>query len=119
MASIEERIFADLAPVGLAVFEQGTWAGGDLPEEFITYYFSDSTDLAHYDNLPAIAEVQAQVNVYASDPARIDVLRKAVCRALYAKGWTRDGRGYAENVNDATGRSGWFMIFYFAEKEEV
>lgn len=119
MASIEERIYSDLAPVGVPVFEQGQWTGGELPQEFITYYFSDSTDIRHYDNMPALCEQQAQVNIYATDPARIDVLRGQVFSALLSQGWTRQGRGYAGELDDETQRAAWFMVFYLTTKEEV
>lgn len=117
--TIEERIYADLAALAVPVFEQGQWTGDDLPEEFATYYAADSTDIRHFDNVPFMTMHTMQVNIYATDPARLETLRAGASSALLGKGWTRDGRGYAGGLDDKTGLTAWHMVFYFAEKEEV
>lgn len=114
---IEQRIVDDLATLGLPVFQQGDWTGGELPEEFVTYFPADSVDVAHYDGLPAYTDDLMQVNAYAVDPDSVATLRKAVSDALLAKGWTRDGRGYAGELDEKTGRAAWHMTFHYFSKE--
>lgn len=115
--NIEQKIVDDLAALDLPIFEQGTWTGGELPDEFITYFVADSYDTAHYDNLPAVCEFQLQVNFYTMNPENIPTTRAKISKALLQKGWTREGLGTSGTFEDRTTFAAWFMVFYFSTND--
>lgn len=115
--NIEQKLIDDLAALNLPIFEQGTMTGGELPDEFLTYFVSDSYDTAHYDNLPANCEFQIQLNIYTVNPENIQTLRAKISRLLLGAGWTRDGLGTSGSFEDRTAFAAWFMLFYFATNE--
>lgn len=116
---IEQKIIDDLAALDLPIFEQGTWTGGELPDEFLTYFIADSYDTAHYDNLPAQIEFQVQLNFYTLNPENIKTTRAEISKMLLRKGWMRDGLGTSGSFEDKTTFTAWHMVFYFAIKETL
>lgn len=115
--TIEQTTWDVLAGVGIEAFEQGQWAGGELPDAFATYYVADSTDVRHYDNLPTMCEFQVQVNFYARNPDELATMRKEASDAFLSSGWTRQGRGNSGGLDDKTGLWGWHMVFYLTTRE--
>ena len=115
--NIEQKIVDDLAALNLPIYEQGQAPGGQLPDEFLTYYIVDTVDTVHYNNLPAFTEYQTQLNIYTTDPSRVETLRKQIMKTLISKGWTRQGVGTSGMFEDRTTYTAWFMVFYFSVKE--
>ena len=113
---VKEKLYKALQPLGYEVGRQGSFSDRELPDNLITYFITSITDTRHYDNQPAIAGWDIQVNFYSRDPAFIDVIPAQISAALLAAGFTRSGKGSDGGMDKSTGHYAWYMDFYYTER---
>lgn len=113
---VKDKLYDALLPLGYEIGRQGSYGEQLLPDLFITYYVAGITDVRHYDNQPAMASWDIQVNVYTRDPAFLDTVPVQISERLLAAGFTRSGKGSDGGMDKDTGHYAWYMDFYFTER---
>lgn len=114
--TVKKRLYEALQPLGYEVGRQGSYAERELPDTLITYNIADITDTRHYDNQPAIAGWDIEVNLYSTDPELIDNMPAMISAALLGAGFTRSGKGRDGGMDKSTGHYAWYMDFYYTER---
>ena len=102
---------------GVTVYQQGTLSDtDDVPDEYFTYFVTETDDDRHYDNDAVRTVWSIELNFYSTDPARaFSVLRQAK-PVLKAAGFTCPGSGYDVSVDDPEIHTGQGMLIYYAER---
>lgn len=104
---MKDDLIEILETFGYPVIEQGTLGEDeDYPETFFTFWNSSSYDGNHYDNNAISWTWNFDVNVYSTDPNKVNTLLLSAKTSLVAAGWIISGKGYdvASDVETHTGR---------------
>ena len=116
---MKERLIEALQKIGFPVVLQGTLLdASDYPDNFITYFTTDSETAAAYDNDEAATAWTIQVAFYSNDPAKVESVQKTIRATLKDAGFIPQGRGYDMPSNRAD-FSGWVCDYYYIENEGV
>lgn len=99
---MEDKLIEILEDFNYPVYRQGSLAGQEYPDDFFTFWNSDSPDHAHYDNADYGTEWSFSVNFYSNNPLHTyEVLGEAII-ALKAAGFIADGKGYDVQSDEIT-----------------
>lgn len=117
---MKDELIEILETFGYPVIEQGTLGENEeYPNTFFTFWNDDSYDGSHYDNSAVSWVWQFDVNVYSTDPNKVNSLLLEAKAPLVAAGWIISGKGHnvASDVETHTGR-GMTALFVERNKEE-
>lgn len=112
---MEDTLITLLERLGFPVYRQGSLAGdAEYPDDFFTFWNTDSPDHAHYDNKDYGTGWAYQIAFYSNNPANTySVLADAIA-SLKAAGWIVNGKGY-DAGSDEISHTGRAVETYYLE----
>jgi hypothetical protein len=100
------------------VDRQGSYAGKDYPDTFITFWNSDSTDHAHYDNHEYGTSWIYNVYVYSVDPEITFTLLEQIRTELKNNNWIVPGKGFDVTTEEPSHTGRGITIYYLEIESE-
>jgi hypothetical protein len=98
------------------VYLQGSMNPADAyPSEFITFFTTQTEDIAHYDNAVQTVGWRFAVIYYSDDPTKVNTKPFEIAAALKAAGFIQQGKG-SDVLSDEHTHTGWAMDFIYPEK---
>lgn len=99
------------------VILQGSMAeNAAYPDSFITFFTSNTEDIAHYDNDAKKWVWDFQVVNYSNNPLTVAEQAEQIRKKLKEAGFIPQGKGYDIASNEPT-HTGWANDYYFIENE--
>ena len=100
---MEDKLIEILEDFNYPVYRQGSLAGdSNYPDDFFTFWNTDSPDHAYYDNADYGTSWSYNVFFYSTNPLHTyDVLSEAI-KALKAAGWVVGGKGFDVQSDEIT-----------------
>ena len=99
------------------VYLQGTMNPEEAyPSEFITFFTTQTDDLAHYDNAVHSIGWNFAVIYYSDDPKQVNTKPFQIAAALKDAGFIPQGKG-SDVLSDEQSHTGWAMDFVYPEKQ--
>ena len=113
---MKELLIETLSKIfGENVFLQGTLnAEEPYPDDFATFWTTETTDRKFYDNSPHSEDWNFNVILYSVSPSRLAENAKKVKNALKAAGFIPQGNG-TDIASDRISHTGWVMECVFIE----
>lgn len=101
------------------VYLQGTLnEDEDFPQDFITFFVSDTGDLEFFDNALVGEAWHFSVIYYSNNPAKVNSVPFTIAAALKNAGFIQDGKGH-DIFSNRAGYTGWAMNFTIRENENI
>lgn len=101
------------------VYLQGTLNDEeDFPQDFITFFVSDTGDLEYFDNALVGEAWHFSVIYYSNDPAKVNSVPFTISAALKNAGFIPEGKG-RDIFSNKAGYTGWAMDFVIRENENL
>lgn len=107
---------------GYPVYRQGSLAeDAEYPDNFFTFWNTESLDHAHYDNAEYGISWNFDVNFYSDDPEETYRVSVEAIHLLKANGWIITGRGYDVLSDEPTHTGRGFEAFFLetTQKEGI
>lgn len=104
---MKDLLIKTLETFGYPIFQQGSLNIDELyPETFFTFWNNVTDENSHYNNKPNNYVWNFDLNVYSSDPNKVDVLLIKAKEKLIKEGFIVGGKGYdvASDEPTHTGR---------------
>lgn len=92
---MKDLLIKTLEPFGYPIFQQGSLNIDEpYPETFFTFWNNVTDENSHYNNKPNNYVWDFDLNVYSSDPNKVDDLLMKAKEKLTKKGFIAGGKGY-------------------------
>lgn len=104
---MEDQLIELLESLGYQVYRQGSFTEDQkYPDNFFTFWNTDSPDHAHYDNSDYLSNWEYDVNFYSVDPELTYSVLSNARKILKENRWIVPSRGYDvySDENTHTGR---------------
>lgn len=112
---MEDLLIKILITFGYPVFRQGSLTEDTAyPDNFFTFWNTESPDHAHYDNTEYGTAWSFDVNFYSNDPLKTYTVLSDARIALKRNGWIVPGKGYDVRSDEPT-HTGRGLEAYYLE----
>jgi len=115
---MEDKLIVLLESLEYDVYRQGSFSDTDIyPDNFFTYWNTETPDHDHYDNKNYGSEWGFDVNFYSTDPDKAYQMIESARALLKENGWIVPSKGY-DLDSDRPTHVGRGLYVQFLEIEE-
>lgn len=114
---MEDFLIQILESFGFPVYRQGSLTEKSYPDDFFTFWNSESPDHAYYDNKSYGTSWAFTINFYSIDPEKPYSLLQSARNLLKKNGWTVPGKGY-DVYSDEPTHTGRGMTALYLETDK-
>lgn len=110
---MEDKLIELLSTFGYPVYRQGSMTEEEqYPDNFFTFWNTDSPDHAHYDDSEYGTEWDYNIFFYTNDPNNRFAVMAEARKLLKANGWIVPSKGYDVMSDEPTHTGRGMMIIY-------
>lgn len=110
---MEDNLISILTTFKFPVYRQGSLSDSDAyPDDFFTFWNTDSPDHNHYNNSDYGTAWAFEVNFYSNNPTNTYSYIAQAISALKAAGWVIGSKGYDVQSDEETHTGRGFDAYY-------